>query len=135
MRDVRTNERTNEQGKIELLSFWMLDAEFRNLQCGFHKTQCYHLFWVTPASSARRTCILHQESEKFLSENFFLDLEMNLYWKRERGFQIQCAFLRRVCSFTQSVFRHTLCFLRKVWFFRHSVYLKTQGVSEDTVCF
>ena len=28
MRDVRTNERTNEQGKIELLSFWMLDAEF-----------------------------------------------------------------------------------------------------------
>ena len=31
MRDVRTYVRTtNEQGKIGLLSLWMMDAEFRN---------------------------------------------------------------------------------------------------------
>ena len=30
MRDGRTDVRTNEQGKIELLSQWKLEAEFRN---------------------------------------------------------------------------------------------------------
>ena len=31
-RDGRTDGRTNEQGKIGLLSQWKLEAEFRNLQ-------------------------------------------------------------------------------------------------------
>ena len=125
----------------------------------FPRTQCYHLFWVTPASSARRTCIFHYKSEKFPSENLFLIPIM-----KERGrilnsvcsltqclvlhsvsFYAQCVVLHTVGIFTQCVqcytefYTHYVCYAQcgsfdTVCILRHCVYSMTQCVSLDTLC-
>ena len=59
---------TNEQGKIELLSLWMLDAEFRN-KMTLRQSNLYHVFQSSQMFTASSEQGTLAESELFKCAN------------------------------------------------------------------